>query len=79
MRINVRLRQGYGETLEILSFAKRSITDFGGAETGSTDVVKTISGVRCIPPLSDIFINANDNVSFVASNDNNVAAVAVAA
>ncbi len=45
----------------------------GGAETGSTRVVKVCGDVRhCIRRYRAKFINANDNVAFVAANDNTV-------
>ena len=51
-------------------FAKES-----GAETGSTRVVKVCGDVRhCIRRYRANIINANDNVAFVAANDNVVVA-----
>jgi len=47
----------------------------GGAETGSTRVVKVCGDVRhCIRRYRANIINANDNVAFVAANDNSVVA-----
>ena len=46
----------------------------GGADTGSTRVIKALDGVRyCIRRYRAKFINANDNFAFVAANDNTVA------
>jgi len=42
----------------------------GGAETGSTRVVKVKSVSGIVPPLSGFFIVANDNNYAVATNDN---------
>lgn len=57
-----------------------SSANFGGAESGSTDVVKGYAFASHDTDLNGSnLINANDNVSFVAANDNNVAAVALAA
>ena len=53
---------------------------FGGPESGSTNVIKIHAFASDDSGfIGSIFINANDNVSFVAANDNNVAAVALAA
>ena len=52
------------------------VTD-GGAETGSTRVVKRKSASGMVPPISGYIIVANDNFK-VAANDNN-GLVAIAA
>ena len=51
----------------------------GGAETGSTHVVKAESVFGMVPPLSGYFIVANDNYAFVAANDNSFVREAIAA
>lgn len=57
--------------------ALKLLVFFCGAETGSTCVIKVISGIRDgTYVLGQRIINANDN--FVVANDNNLA-VAIAA
>ena len=61
------------------TFTETNISS-GGPESGSTNVIKMYAFASDDSGfIGSIFINANDNVSFVAANDNNVAAVALAA
>lgn len=52
---------------------------FCGPESASTTVVKTVLLSGMITAVTGHFINANDNVAFVAANDNAVVAVRAAA
>ncbi len=91
MRVSARYdaKRGYGISVVDPGAVPGSSTNFrqtigkdGGAETGSTRVIKVIFGVRYdtagVYPEGSGNINANDN--FVVANDNNqTVAVAIAA
>ena len=51
----------------------------GGGDSASTGVIKGLNFARDDTGVTRSFINANDNVAFVAANDNAVVAVRAAA